>query len=400
MKQQATISTSIAVLPRLMRWLAQKKEEGAAFALWKLPHQNTVYVLADTDYVRQKERIFELEHRRGFLFEGFEDAEKGFFLHGDGLLKFQLAEELQLISDEPADWPQNERHPDPTEALNENLFRPYTRKNAGGSATVQSQYEASVREAISAIASGSLDKVVPARLHLEKLPEHLDIISLFLKAARRYPNTMVSLVSMSEAGTWLGATPEILVAQDAQGIFQTVALAGTQYLGDKPIKSLSWTQKEIEEQAMVSRYIINCFKQIRLREFTELGPKTSQSGKLAHLKTEFRVDTIAERYPQLASVMLRLLHPTSAVCGMPKAAALDFLHEYEHFPRQFFSGYLGPVNLEGQTLLFVNLRCMQVLSEHLAFYAGAGITEDSDPRAEWLETEMKIKTMRDLLESY
>jgi isochorismate synthase len=172
-------------------------------------------------------------------------------------------------------------------------------------------------------------------------------------------------------------------------------LAGTQSkdLYSK-LSEASWRQKEIEEQAMVSRYIINCFKKIRLREFDEIGPKTIAAGSLLHLKTDFKVDMDEVNFPQLGSVMLKLLHPTSAVCGMPKEAALIDLIEYEHYDRELYSGYLGPVNINNNTHIYVNLRCMQVTEKALVFYAGAGITEDSEPDKEFLETEMKMDILR------
>ena len=95
---------------------------------------------------------------------------------------------------------------------------------------------------------------------------------------------------------------------------------------------------------MVSRYIINCFKKIRLREFKEIGPKTAKAGNLVHLKTTFEVDTEATNFQELGTVMLELLHPTSAVAGMPKDAALQFLEKFEGLEREYFAGYLGPVD--------------------------------------------------------
>jgi isochorismate synthase len=169
-----------------------------------------------------------------------------------------------------------------------------------------------------------------------------------------------------------------------------MALAGTQKArGDNPLKNAAWTQKEIEEQALVSRYIVNCFKKIRLREYQELGPKTTVAGGLLHLKSEFLVDMRATNFPQLGSVMLKLLHPTSAVCGMPKENALDFLDSEETFDRTYFSGFVGPVNLDGETDLFVNLRCARLENNEALLFAGAGITEDSVPEKEWEETELK-----------
>jgi isochorismate synthase len=160
---------------------------------------------------------------------------------------------------------------------------------------------------------------------------------------------------------------------------------------------VAWTQKEIEEQALVERYIISCFKKIRVREYEEHGPKTVLAGSLMHLKSDFTVDMKAINFPSLGSVMLQLLHPTSAVCGMPLEPAVDFIRLYEGYDREFYSGYLGPVNFQNNTNIFVNLRCMQLLDKEAVLYAGAGVTIDSVPEAEWEETEMKLNTLLNVI---
>jgi isochorismate synthase len=198
----------------------------------------------------------------------------------------------------------------------------------------------------------------------------------------------------------MGASPETLISVDKNQVFQTMALAGTQKLSrDTTAGEAVWTQKEIEEQALVCRYIVNCFKKIRLREYDETGPRTVVAGNLMHLRTDFTVDMQATNFPQLGTVMLRLLHPTSAVCGMPKEQALDFILTHEKHRREFYSGYLGPVNVCSETSLFVNLRCMQYLDKTAVLFAGAGITGHSDPEKEWAETEMKCQTMLGILGS-
>jgi isochorismate synthase len=105
----------------------------------------------------------------------------------------------------------------------------------------------------------------------------------------------------------------------------------------------------------------------------------------------------ATNFPQLGSVMLKLLHPTSAVCGMPLESAFQFLVENEGYDREFYAGYLGPVNFQNQSNLYVNLRCLQLFDTEATVYAGAGITQDSDPQKEWEETELKMKTLLEVL---
>ena len=114
-----------------------------------------------------------------------------------------------------------------------------------------------------------------------------------------------------------------------------------------------------------------------------MDPRLSLQEIYLHLKSEFKVDMQATNFPQLGSVMLQLLHPTSAVCGMPLDTSLEFLSRNEKYDRQFYAGYLGPVNFNNDINIFVNLRCAQLLEDKAVLYAGAGVTMDSTPEQEW-----------------
>lgn len=268
----------------------------------------------------------------------------------------------------------------------------------------ETAYTRIVAEAVAAMQRGEFRKVVLSRTKPVLFDDAPNAVALFDKLCQKYPNAFVSAVSLPERGQiWISATPERLVSQNAAGIFQTAALAGTQSAfnpdgtAKRPSEAM-WSQKEIEEQAIVCRYIIECFKKIRLREYLEEGPKSVIAGNLMHLGTSFTVDTQAVRYPQLGTVMLRLLHPTSAVCGTPRDQAFQFIRQHESHDREFYSGFLGPVNIntpqEGPSShIFVHIRCMKLEGNKATLYAGAGITEDSDPDREWQETEMKCQTL-------
>ncbi len=263
-------------------------------------------------------------------------------------------------------------------------------------AATQAQYTQLVRAGVAAIEARQVVKVVSSRAAHRPLPPDFDPLVAFAELSRQYERAFVSLVSVPGVGTWLGASPEVLAEVTADGFFHTMALAGTQPLvpGHRPQDAI-WRQKEIEEQALVARYIVSCFKQLRLREYYEAGPRTVVAGELLHLRTDFEVDL--KNVPAAASLgtdMLRLLHPTSAVGGMPKAAALDFLQRHEGYDRAYYSGFLGPVNVAGPGVarLFVNLRCLQVRPTEAILYAGTGLTADSDPDREWHETELKLRT--------
>jgi isochorismate synthase len=95
--------------------------------------------------------------------------------------------------------------------------------------------------------------------------------------------------------------------------------------------------------------------------------------------------------------MLQLLHPTSAVCGMPKEESLAFILMNEGYNREFYSGFLGQVNFRDETHIFVNLRCMQIFDTSAYLYAGGGITAHSQPQKEWQETIYKMQTLLNVL---
>lgn len=362
--------------------------QGQSFAVWKLPGLPAIYFASSAEPSFVHDVNLE-ETTPGFLFAPFDTKGKKVFLPADELfildngnlsaVKGSFGEKLSLANRVP------EPYPAPT---------CYVRPFAEATYATPESFADLVRQCKEAVIRGEFEKLVPSRSREINLSPSFDLAKVFLALGQKYPSAMVSVFSSPETGTWIGATPEILVSVDSLQRFRTVAVAGTQpYLPGTDLKTVTWTQKEIEEQALVERYIIGCFKKIRLREFDEHGPRTVVAGNVVHLKTEFEVDMVATRYPQLGSVMLQLLHPTSAVCGMPMEPSLAFLKAREKYPREYYSGYLGPVKISEETHLFVNLRCMQLGESKGRLYAGGGVLGDSDPENEWQETELKMNTL-------
>ena len=365
--------------------------QGHSFAAWRLPNHAEKKVLLSFSPTPfdTKSPIENLE--AGFLFCPFDRTKPGHYLKADLMFSFrdgQLANPETPLESDSQSWLKSQSGPTRATVY----YTPRDPKEVGSDR--QQDFLELTRDCIHLIEQGKFEKVVPSRCRTIPLPEGFDTVGCFQKLCEAYPNALISLVSLPHVGTWLGASPEILVSVENKSTFRTTALAGTQnYQPGINLRHVAWTQKEIEEQALVSRYIINCFKKIRLREFEEHGPKTVVAGNLMHLKTDFSVDMMATNFPQLGSVMLDLLHPTSAVCGMPMEAAMDFLKKHEGYEREFYAGFLGPVNIEDHIQLFVNLRCLQLLEHQALCYAGSGITVDSIPEKEWEETEMKMNTL-------
>lgn len=218
-----------------------------------------------------------------------------------------------------------------------------------------------------------------------------DLFQLFKTLKELHTNAFVYLFNLPNIGCWMGASPEVFLTQRNQNV-QTVALAGTQRDLGLPLENVVWGEKEIEEQAIVERYI-EATLQREKANYQKTTPYTSKAGKLLHLKTNFRF-----RPPNSLFRFLKALHPTPAVCGIPKQSAKDFIINNEQHDRAYYSGFLGPLNIEKQSNLFVNLRCMQVFKDKFALYIGGGITADSNAEKEWEETEIKSQTMADVIE--
>lgn len=366
-------------------------ERGMSIALWQLPSQSIHHlILSENHKLITKETTLE-ELPAGFIFAPFDANRDRIYLESD--FHFTFGHDGLLPPDSPKkeaslNWlTANMNHTNPQSLKTSRLPPP-------SEAQTKDDFISMVEDALAAIAENRVEKVVPSRFKKIPIHESFDIIQAFKKLCKAYPDTMVSLVHIPGIGTWMGASPEILVSVENGSTFKTVALAGTKALDHKVnLKSVAWTQKEIEEQALVERYIISCFKKIRLREYDEHGPKTVVAGNLLHVKSDFTVDMKATNFPQLGSVMLALLHPTSAVCGMPLEPAQAFLKNHEGYDREFYSGFLGPVNIQNDTHIFVNLRCMQLVKGFALLYAGAGVTADSVPESEWEETEIKLNTL-------
>lgn len=257
-----------------------------------------------------------------------------------------------------------------------------------------SAFEQLVAQAIAAIAQGKFQKVVLSRKESVTLLD-FDAVATFVKMASTYPTAFTYCFFHPQIGLWLGATPEKLLSVKSNR-FETVALAGTQKSqGDQAI---TWAEKERQEQQFVTDFIMENLESVTT-DIAFSDPYTYKAGNLLHLKTDIS-GTLAEH----SSVrhLIEILHPTPAVCGLPKNAAREFILDHEGYDRKYYSGYLGELyasadRAEVQTNLFVNLRCMEVIGDTAQIYVGCGITKDSDPKKEFIETVHKSMTIKKIV---
>ncbi len=241
------------------------------------------------------------------------------------------------------------------------------------------------------LAGGSLQKAVLSRRLVYENPPALPPRELFLRACALRPDCFVALWHTPDTGTWLTATPEPLLLAESEGLWRTVALAGTQPFREGT--ETVWDAKNSEEQALVARYIAARLAPLAAETRTT-DTRTVRAGNVQHLRTDFLFRLAPHTVPLRVA---NALHPTPAVCGLPQNEAMEALLRLERTPRRYYAGYSGPYALDGETALYMSLRCMEYSQDRATLYAGGGVLAESQEDEEWEETRQKLRSMQMVL---
>ena len=335
-------------------------DSNRAFVLYRKPGEDLLHLLSQNNDTLHHLNDYK---ESGFLIAPFAIDKKPFLIHAD------------LHETAPYSTSQNEAK--------------FNSVQIDETEEAQQRHLTLVSKAVEVIETGIIKKVVVSRRIA--LP-YLNIpFNAFRHLLNRHGNAFIYIWFHPKLGCWLGASPELLVSVNKDRLL-TYSLAGTMpYQKDKIPE---WGFKEREEQQLVTDYILQKLKQIGLQA-QATGTKSSKAGNLWHLKTEIQGtgdELILEN-------ILKVLHPTPAVCGEPKTEALRFIDQYEEYDRKFYTGFLGELNLDNntQSALYVNLRCMEWRDNTAYVYVGGGITTKSSPEAEWHETRHKSQTIIEAL---
>jgi len=239
-----------------------------------------------------------------------------------------------------------------------------------------------LEKAIEIIKQNNLPKLVISR-PIAKEISSINLEETYQLLCKKYPNTLCYLL-ISDEEIWIGATPEILGKFNKKTHeFFTMSLAGTLPINEE------WSEKEIEEQKPVTHYIAEILKKyVTLSEVEESETYNHISGNIKHLRTDFTAKIEDNRLEEL----IEELHPTPAVCGIPKDFCKEKIIEIEQYNREFYAGYIK-IETEEEIYYFVNLRCAKIYKNQVIAFAGGGITALSSPEKEWRETELKSQAI-------
>lgn len=352
------------------------------FASYRLPlNREIITVVQHHSMPERLKSLNDLHEKTGFVVSPFTEspAHETFFLQPDCVFFSNNIAEIYIDK----------------LAANDRFIEIEKNKNTTKTTTSE-EFIGNVNKAVSAMKAAEFQKVVLSKLRVEQLPDDFQPEQFFLTLCRKYPHAFVYIMQLPEVGCWIGATPEPLLTIE-NGTVKTVSLAGTQVGTELETEDYHWSSKEIEEQGIVTNFIEQTLRSLHIADITRLGPENYRAANLIHLKTafEFPQAHIQNRFSDL----LKALHPTPSVGGLPKDEARNFILTNEQHDRGYYTGFFGPVNINEKSAVYVNLRCLQLFDKNFVLYSGAGITTSSVAEKEWEETDNKILTLMNVMKT-
>ncbi|MEN9640434.1 MAG: hypothetical protein RLZZ262_2303 [Bacteroidota bacterium] len=248
-------------------------------------------------------------------------------------------------------------------------------------------YQNLIEQAVDKMQTSELEKVVLSRLVVASTPTSITSQSIFEQLCIAYPMACVFQFETPSGEEWLGATPEKLIVRRGNQ-FSTIALAGTRSVD----QNVPWTDKEIHEELVVKDYIVSVLWSFGAADIVVSERYERRAGHLIHLAHDITFTS-----EETVGFWTAQLHPTPAVCGLPKALAMDYIRQNEPHGRGFYTGLLGIEQPNGDADVYVLLRCARRNEAGFVLYVGGGITAGSNWSDEYAETVLKSDIFRNVL---
>ena len=281
----------------------------------------------------------------------------------------------------------------------EGSMRPRAAVRGRGAATDRARWEDTVRKSLDAIERGVISKAVLARTLDVELDEPVDPVDVVAHLWKVNRGSYVFLFEPTPGATLVGAAPET-VATLRDGVFHATAVAGSIRRGETTREQaelatrLLASEKDRNEQRIALDDMVARLGTVAHQIRTDPQPHVLTLDRIQHLETEIRASV-----PSEVGILdlLRLLHPTPAVCGLPRDSAMAFLSAEEPFERGWYAGPVGLFDAEGNGIFVPALRMGVSTGSGWRLFAGAGIVEGSVPASEWEETAIKFEPMLEAL---
>lgn len=254
-----------------------------------------------------------------------------------------------------------------------------------------------VAAVVERIGAGELDKVVLARDHAVWSEHRFDPLDLARRLHRRFPRCHTFVVD-----GLVGATPELLLARDGRSVTSRV-LAGTTSRDDDEAAdaalgaALLDSAKDRHEHRLAADSVREVLAPVCAELTADDGPRLLRLDNVQHLATVFR-GTLAADPPPSALALAGALHPTAAVGGTPRAAAVALIAQVEGLDRGRYAAPVGWVDAVGDGEWGIALRCAELSGARARLFAGVGVVAASLPEDELEETRLKLRAMQAVLD--
>lgn len=256
-------------------------------------------------------------------------------------------------------------------------------------------YAATVARALDAIREGGLEKLVVARSCTLRGDPGFDLARLLRGLRTQHPACLVFAVGRRGA-TFVGASPERLVRRCGARVEVSV-LAGSAPRGRTPEederlgRALCESKKEQDEHAIVRRAVCEALAPVCAALEAPEAPGLLRLDGIQHLHTP--VDARLRDADTGVLALAARLHPTPAVGGAPREAALAWLQAHESLERGWYAGGIGWLAPNGDGELAVALRSALLRGDEATLFAGAGVVAGSTPAGELAETRLKLRAL-------
>jgi menaquinone-specific isochorismate synthase len=273
-------------------------------------------------------------------------------------------------------------------------------KSPGVNSEAYTNWVHSVETATDLIKAEEFKKIVLARELKVQLQEPVSDTRLLNHLRNQYPDCYSFLISQDGSSSFIGSTPERLASFHDREVL-TEGLAGSISRGKTASEDavleheLLHSQKDLSEHAFVLDAIEENLERYSDVVDHPLSPGVKKLSNVQHLYTPVhaRIKKGVSR-----TEVLSKLHPTPAVGGYPREAAMPYISKLEHFDRGWYAAPIGWINASGEGEFVVAIRSGLIKSNEVRFFAGCGIVEDSNPQKEWDETNLKFIPMLTALE--
>ncbi len=357
--------------PTFFNLLKSCLQKNISFACWQTPNSEEIHCI-----IQRKQEAVHYENitQKGFVFYPFQitSTNRAYIV----LLDFYFT--TKNIPNEVFDFvenciPQHKNQP-------ESKIKESTKKT----------YFKQINKILETLNNKEAEKIILSRILFANKIKYQEL-DVFRSLCSNYKHSFNYLININQVECWTGASPEPLLSVKKDNI-ETISLAATR---KNTSNAIEWTNKEIEEQQIVTKYIEETLQAHQLN-YSKSETHNFHAGNVTHLRNVFTI----KKTPNInIAQLLTDLHPTPAVCGLPKQKAQKMILEIEDHDRSYYSGFLGPQNLNNESLFFVNIRCLKVLPSQFALYLGGGITPSSNPNDEWEETNAKSRTLLNIIET-